>query len=335
MVAGFLVGMPLFFEVGFIILVPLVYSLTREGKRSLLVYGLAMTAPLTILHSLVPPHPAPAAAAQLLGADLGRTILYGILLSIPMTLVSGMMYGQWIAKRINVPLPAAALEMADIGVGERTKNPPSVFVVAMLLVLPVLLILAATVWPKNELLVLLGHPFSALLVTLVASMILLGSARGLGRDQITALATRALAPTASLLLIMGAGGALKQIIVDTGAGAMAGKMLAATQISPLIVAFLMAAALRLAQGSATVSIITAAGIMAPIVKVMPGYRPELMYLALCCGGTSLSIVNDAGFWIVNQYFGLTVPQTLKTWTAMKLISGLVGFAIVLAINALT
>lgn len=335
MVAGFLVGMPLFFEVGFIILVPLVYSLTREGKRSLLVYGLAMTAPLTILHSLVPPHPAPAAAAQLLGADLGRTILYGILLSIPMTLVSGMMYGQWIAKRINVPLPAAALEMADIGVGERTKNPPSVFVVAMLLVLPVLLILAATVWPKNELLVLLGHPFSALLVTLVASMILLGSARGLGRDQITALATKALAPTASLLLIMGAGGALKQIIVDTGAGAMAGKMLAATQISPLIVAFLMAAALRLAQGSATVSIITAAGIMAPIVKVMPGYRPELMYLALCCGGTSLSIVNDAGFWIVNQYFGLTVPQTLKTWTAMKLISGLVGFAIVLAINALT
>jgi H+/gluconate symporter-like permease len=116
---------------------------------------------------------------------------------------------------------------------------------------------------------------------------------------------------------------------------MAGKMLAATNISPLIVAFLMAALLRLAQGSATVSIITAAGIMAPIVKVMPGYRPDLMFLSLCCGGTSLSIMNDAGFWIVNQYFGLTVTQTLKTWTVMKLISGLVGFGIVLAINALT
>ena len=331
MVAAFLVGMPIFFEVGFIILVPLVYSLTREGKRSLLVYGLAMTAPLTILHSLVPPHPAPAAAAQLLGANLGHTILYGVLLSIPMTLVSGMMYGQWIAKRINVPLPAAALEAPP----EQVKNPPSVFIVTMLLVLPVVLILAATIWPKSEVLALLGHPFSALLVTLIGAMILLGSARGLDRDQITALANKALAPTASLLLIMGAGGALKQIIVDTGAGAMAGKMLAATQISPLVVAFLMAAALRIAQGSATVSIITAAGIMAPIVKVMPGYRPDLMYLALCCGGTSLSIVNDAGFWLVNQYFGLTVPQTLKTWTAMKLISGLVGFAIVLAINALT
>ena len=329
MVAAFLVGMPIFFEVGFIILVPLVYSLTREGKRSLLVYGLAMTAPLTILHSLVPPHPAPAAAAQLLGADLGHAILYGVLLSVPMTLISGMWYGQWIAKRITVPLPAAALEIQP----ERTGNPPSVLVVTMLLVLPVALILLATLWPKNEVLGLLGHPFSALLVTLVGAMVLLGSARGLNRDQITALANKALGPTASLLLIMGAGGGMKQIIVDTGAGAMAGKMLAATQISPLVVAFLMAAVLRIAQGSATVAIITAAGIMAPIVKVMPGYRPDMMYLSLCCGGTSLSIVNDAGFWIVNQYFGLTVPQTLKTWTAMKLVSGLVGFGIVLGINA--
>jgi gluconate transporter len=330
LLAAFLVGMPIFFEVGFIILVPLVYSLTREGKRPLLVYGLAMAAPLTVLHSLVPPHPAPAAAAQLLGADLGKSILYGILLSIPMTLISGMVYGQWIAKRIDVPLPAAALEAPP----EQVRNPPSVGIVVMLLLLPVVLILGATLYPKNPVMVLLGHPFSALLVTLIASMILLGSARGLNRDQITSLATKSLAPIGSLLLIMGAGGALKQVIVDSGAGAMAGKTLASLNISPLIVAFLMAAGLRVAQGSATVAIITAAGIMAPIVKVIPGYRPEMMYLALCCGGTSLSHVNDAGFWIVNQYFGLTVPQTLKSWTVMKLVSGLVGFAIVLAVNAI-
>ncbi len=330
LLAAFLVGLPIFFEVGFIILVPLVYSLTREGKRPLLVYGLAMAAPLTVLHSLVPPHPAPAAAAQLLGADLGKTILYGVLLSIPMTLISGMVYGQWIAKRIDVPLPPAALEPAP----EQTKNPPSVAIVVLLLVLPVLLILGATLQPKNPVMVLLGHPFSALLVTLIASMIFLGSARGLNRDKITLLANKSLAPIGSLLLIMGAGGALKQVIVDTGAGAMAGKMLSSLAISPLLVAFIMAAGLRVAQGSATVSIITAAGIMAPIVKVMPGYRPEMMYLALCCGGTSLSHVNDAGFWIVNQYFGLTVPQTLKSWTAMKLVSGVVGFAIVLAVNAI-
>ncbi|HKD04970.1 MAG TPA: gluconate:H+ symporter [Bryobacteraceae bacterium] len=329
-VAGFLVGLPIFFEVGFIILVPLVYSLTREGKKPLLAYGLAMTAPLTVLHSLVPPHPAPAAAAQLLGANLGDCILYGVLLSIPMTLISGMVYGQWIAKRIDVPLPAAALAPAP----EQRSNPPSVAVVTMLLILPVLLILGATLAPKNQVLALLGHPFSALLVTLLAAMIFLGAARGLNRDRITALANKSLAPIGSLLLIMGAGGALKQVIVDTGAGAMAGKMLADTHISPLVVAFLMAAALRVAQGSATVSIITAAGIMAPIVKALPNYRPDMMYLALCCGGTALSHVNDAGFWIVNQYFGLTVPQTLKSWTAMKIVSGIVGFGIVLVVNAL-
>ena len=331
MLAGFLVGRPIFFEVGFIIMVPLVYNLTREGKRSLLVYGLAVTAPLTILHSLVPPHPAPAAAAQLLGIDFGTAVLYGTLLSIPMTLVSGMWYGQWIGKRINVPLPAAALEVPVA----RDKNPPAVFGVAVLLLLPVILIGCATLWPKVPVMVLIGHPFSALLITLLASMLLLGTARGLSTQKLTDLANKAVGPTASLLLIMGAGGGLKQIIVDSGAGAMAGKMMAQAHISPLWAAFLMAGVLRLAQGSATVSIITAAGIIAPIVKGLPGYRPELLFLALCCGGTGFSIVNDAGFWIVNQYFGLTVGQTLKTWTVMKMISAFVGFGIVLAINALT
>ena len=286
---------------------------------------------MTILHSLVPPHPAPAAAAQLLGIDFGTAVLYGTLLSIPMTLVSGMWYGQWIGKRINVPLPAAALEVPVA----RDKNPPAVFGVAVLLLLPVILIGCATLWPKVPLMVLIGHPFSALLITLLASMLLLGTARGLSTQKLTDLANKAVGPTASLLLIMGAGGGLKQIIVDSGAGAMAGKMMAQAHISPLWAAFLMAGVLRLAQGSATVSIITAAGIIAPIVKGLPGYRPELLFLALCCGGTGFSIVNDAGFWIVNQYFGLTVGQTLKTWTVMKIVSAVVGFGIVLAINALT
>jgi H+/gluconate symporter-like permease len=147
-----------------------------------------MTAPLTILHSLVPPHPAPAAAAQLLGADLGHAILYGVLLSVPMTLISGMAYGQWIAGRIYIPLPAAALETPP----DQAANPPSVAVVTLLLLLPVLLILAATLAPGSQVMALLGHPFSALLVTLIAAMVLLGAARGLNRDEITNLATKSL-----------------------------------------------------------------------------------------------------------------------------------------------
>ncbi len=133
---------------------------------------------------------------------------------------------------------------------------------------------------------------------------------------------------------MGAGGALKQVIVDTGAGAYAGKMLASSSISPLLVAYILAAAMRLVQGSATVSIITAAGLIAPMVKSMAGYRPEFIYLAVCCGGTSISHVNDAGFWIVNQYFGITVPQTLKSWSAMKLIVSLFGIGMVLIAQAI-
>jgi gluconate transporter len=327
MLAAFLVGMPIFFEVAFIILVPLVYSLTREGKRSLVIYGMAMAAPLTVLHSLIPPHPAPAAAAQLLGTDLGHAILYGILLSIPMTLAGGMFYGGWIGRRIDLPVPAAAVQP------ERAVSAPSPFTVIFLLVLPVLLILGATLAPKNPFWVLAGHPFSALLIALIAAMIMLGGMRGLSRDQVANLAAKSLTPVGSLLLIMGAGGAFKQIIVDTGAGALAGKLLASTPVSPLLVAFLIAFGLRLAQGSATVAIITGAGIMAPIVKVLPNYHPDAMYLALCCGGSALSHVNDAGFWLVNQYFGMTVPQTLRTWTAMKLVSAVVGIFLVFVFDA--
>lgn len=326
-IAAFLVGLPIFFEVGFIILVPLVYSLTREGKRSLVIYGMAMAAPLTVLHSMIPPHPAPAAAAQLLGVDLGHAIIYGMLLSIPMTLAGGMWYGAWIGRRINLPIPENAMEP------ERSANPPSPGSIIFLLILPVLLILGATLAPKNPFWALVGHPFTALLIALLAAMVMLGGMRGLDRDQIGNLAMKSLTPVGSLLLIMGAGGAFKQIIVDTGAGALAGKLLAATPVSPLLVAFLIALGLRLAQGSATVAIITGAGIMAPIVKVLPNYHPDAMYLALCCGGSSLSHVNDAGFWLVNQYFGMTVPETLKSWTAMKVVSAVVGIVLVFVFDA--
>ncbi len=165
-------------------------------------------------------------------------------------------------------------------------------------------------------------------------MIFFGWRRGLTREQLLKLTTESLSPIASLLLIMGAGGAFKQIIVDTGVGAYAGKLLAASAVSPLLVAYLVAAGMRAAQGSATVAIITAAGIIAPLMKNMPGVHPEMIYLAVCCGGTMLSHVNDAGFWMVNQYFGMTVPQTLRSWTAMKVVTSLVGFAILLAVQLL-
>lgn len=333
--AAFLVGLPIFFEVGFIILAPLVWSLARESKRSLLYYGLPMTAALTITHALVPPHPAPSAAAQLLGADLGRTILYGVAVSVPMAIVGGIFYGGWVAGRMFIPVPA----MAGRPEPERQQAAPAAGLVALVLVLPVLLILAATIagaakLPGTALIGFFGHPFTALLVTTLAAMVVFGARRGLNRNQISRMAVDSLAPIGTLLVIMGGGGAFKQVIVDSGVGLYAGKLLAASSISPLVVAYLIAAAMRVAQGSATVAIISAAGIVAPVVKSMPGYRPEMMVLAVCCGGTILSHVNDSGFWLVNEYFGMAVPQTLKSWTAMKVIVSIVGFALVLAAQAL-
>jgi gluconate transporter len=327
LIAAFLVGLPIFFEVGFIILVPLVWNLARESKRSLLYYGMALMAPLTITHALVPPHPAPSAACQLLGADLGRVILYGAALSMPMAIISGIVYGAWISKRIFLPVPAMATDRQEQVAGEQ-KNPPPVPLVVLILLLPVLLIFAATIW-GGPALSFLGHPFTALTVTALAAMLVFGLARGLDRKAISKMATDSLEPIGTLLVIMGGGGAFKQVIVDSGVGPYAAKLLAASSISPLLVVYLMAGMMRIVQGSATVAIITAAGIAAPMVKGIPGYRPEMIVLALCCGGTMLSHVNDAGFWMVNQYLGMTVPQTLRSWTALKLIASVTGFSIVL------
>ncbi|MEX2260458.1 MAG: gluconate:H+ symporter [Bryobacteraceae bacterium] len=333
--AAFLVGLPIFFEVGFIILVPLVWSLARESKKSLLYYGMPMTAALTVTHALVPPHPAPAAAAQLLGADLGLCILYGVLVSIPMSIVGGIFYGGWISKRLFVPVPEIATRMT---VKSPDKKPPRVWLVMLTLLLPVIFIFASTIaemaqTPGRTVLGFFGHPFTALGATVLVAMIFFGVKRGLNRDHIAKMTTESLAPIGTLLVIMGGGGALKQVIIDSGGGPYAGHMLATSAISPLLVAYIVAAAMRIAQGSATVAIITAAGIVGPLVKDIPGYTPEMIVLALACGGTILSHVNDAGFWMVNEYFGMTVPQTLKSWTTMKVITSFCGMALVLAAQA--
>ena len=335
LVAAYLVGLPIFFEVGFIILAPLVWSLARESKRSLLFYGMPVAAALSATHSLVPPHPAPVAAAQLLGADLGRIILYGVAVSLPMAVLGGVVYGGWIAKRMFIPMPEMALRAQP----EKQETPPPAGVVTLILLLPVLLIFAASIsgtanLPGKEVLGFFGHPFTALLATTLAAMFVFGTRRGIHRNELARMAVDSLAPIATLLLIMGGGGSFKQVIVDSGVGLYAGRLLAASSISPLVVAYLIAAAMRVAQGSATVAIITAAGIVAPVVKHIHGYSPEMIVLAVCCGGTILSHVNDAGFWLVNEYFGMAVPQTLKTWTVMKVITSVCGLALVLAAQAI-
>ena len=330
--AGFLVGLPVFFEVGFIILAPLTWSFARESKRSLLFFAMPMAAALTILHSFVPPHPAPSVAAQLLGADVGRTILYGIALSIPTMIVSGIWYGVWISKRISPAIPSFAAEVTTEKLGDR--RPPAVGLVILILLMPILLIFAATLadmwkWPARPVFDFIGHPFTALVLTVIAAGYFFAFRRGLNGEQVTKLAGESLAPVAALLLIIAGGGALKQVIVDSGVAPYAGQALAATSLSPLLIAFIIATALRAALGSATVAIVTASGILAPMLKQFGSVSPELLVMAVCCGGTSISHVNDAGFWIVKEYLGMTVAETLQSWTVMKIISALLGMALVL------
>jgi GntP family gluconate:H+ symporter/Gnt-I system low-affinity gluconate transporter len=206
------------------------------------------------------------------------------------------------------------------------------------LLLPIALIFAGTIaemldLPGKGFVLFLGDPAIALTIALFVTIGFLGFGRRLNRDQVTTMATQSLGPIASLLLITGAGGSFKQVITDCGVGLHAGNLLAASGVSPLVVAYLIAGLLRIAQGSATVAIITAAGIVAPIVANIPGYTPEMIVLAVATGGTMLSHVNDSGFWIVNQYLGLSVPETLKTWSVMKIIVSLVGFGVVLLAQA--
>jgi H+/gluconate symporter-like permease len=272
----------------------------------------------------------------LLGGDLGSTILYGAALSLPMALAGGMMYGTWIARRIYIPVPEIAKTMMREA---ETDSAPPIPMVILLLLLPVMLTLGATLAslrnvPFRSVAVFVGHPYTALTLATLVAIYFFGIQRGLSREKASAMATEALLPVGTLICIMGGGGALKQIIVDSGVGDYAGKLLMTSAISPLLVVWLIAAVLRMAQGSATVAIITAAGIAAPLVKGIPGYSPTELILALCAGGSAFSHVSDSGFWLVTQYFGLSVPQSLKTWTTMKIIASVLGLTIVMIAHAL-
>ena len=253
-----------------------------------------------------------------------------------MALAAGMLYGTWIARRIYIPVPDLAKVMTRAA---ESESAPPIPMVILLLLLPVMLTLGATLaslrdLPLKSVAVFAGHPYTALTVTALAAIYFFGIRRGLSREKASKMATEALLPVGTLICIMGGGGALKQIIVDSGVGGYAGNLLMTSAISPLLVVWLIAAAMRLAQGSATVAIITAAGIAAPLVKGIPGYTPTELILALCAGGSAFSHVSDSGFWMVTQYFGMTVPQSLKTWTAMKIVAAVLGLGIVMTAHAL-
>lgn len=319
--ASYLVGIPVFFDVGFFTLIPLVWSIAKETKKSLLFYALPLLAALTATHALIPTHPGPAAVARLLGADLGKMILYGLLLAIPMSVAGGIWYGFWIARRIFVAVPAHLLPKSDAG---PVRRQPKVLVVLSVIALPILLIGLNTIFPSVGWIAFLGSVPVALLTTAGLALIVLGRSSGLTLEALLRHTGEALNSVGSLLLIVGASGALKQVIVDCGAGSYFGEVMLRTRISPLLIAFLVGAALRISLGSATAAIVTAGGIVAPVAAAFPRVDAALMALSVAIGGSIFSHVNDAGFWMVKEYCGMDVPQTLKAYSVMKAVTAAAG-----------
>lgn len=344
MLTGFLVGIPIFLDVGLIILIPIVYALTRDTKHSILYYGIPLLAGLAVTHAMVPPTPGPMAVSEILGVDMGWVILFGIIIGIPTAIIAGPVFGRYIAKKIYIPAPEEITE-TNQEILDANHKLPSFGIIALIISTPLLLILMSTLigvgvksgsFEKNlltEILTFIGHPFTALIIATLLSIRLCIS-RNMSRQTILDLSTKALGPAGIIILVTGAGGVLKQILVDSGIGKMLAESIAESSIPIIVLAWTLSALVRVAQGSATVAMITAAGIMAPILPAFNLNQPNiaLIVIAIASGATILSHVNDSGFWIVSKYLGMNEKQTLQSWTIMETIIAVCGLVFALLIS---
>ena len=337
MVVAFLVGIPVFFQVGFMLLIPLVFTIARRSGLSLVKIGIPLVAGLSVVHGMVPPHPAAMLAVQAYRADIGRTIAYAILVGLPTAALAGPIFATWITPRIQLP---AHNPMATQLSGDTSREMPSFGLTLFTVLLPVILMLAASVADValdttsaiRATIDFVGSPIVALLIALLFSFWSLGYRQHFTRDQILKFANDCLGPTATILLVIGAGGGFNRVLVESGVGKAVADLALGSHASPLVLAWTVAALIRVATGSATVAMTTSAGIVAPIAAAIAGSNAELLVLATGAGSLVLSHVNDAGFWLIKEFFNMTVPQTLKTWTVAETIIGIAGLGFTLLLS---
>ncbi len=335
---GFVVGIPLFFEVGVVILIPVVMIVARRARQPLILLGLPALAGLSALHGLVPPHPGPLIAIDALGANLGLTLGLGLLVAVPSVTIAGPLLARYAARWVPIEAPAEVLG-ASSSQAEGSRR-PGVGVALTVVLLPVALMLLRTVTELaggqdsglGKAFVFLGTPLEALLLTTFVALVLLGSALGRTRSQLSAQVSSSLGPIAGIVLIVGAGGGFKQTLVDTGVGSVIANGISDSNISPLLAGWLVAVLIRLATGSATVATVTASGIMAPLAGSLTDTHTALLVLAVGAGSVFLSHVNDAGFWLVKEYFGMSVGQTFKTWSLMETVLSVTALVFVLLLG---
>ncbi|MCO1615649.1 GntP family permease [Micromonospora sp. CPM1] len=376
-----LIGLPLFFEVGVVLLVPIVLLVSLRVNVPLIKIGIPALAGLSVLHGLVPPHPGPLVAIDALGANLGQTLALGLLVAIPTVIIAGPVFGNFIARYVPATAPAALLPTRrdaaddrsptrpgdgrldadgdlvtdddlvnpgtgrpggaiDEPAGRRSRRAPALWAAVVTVLLPVVLMLLRAIGELTlgegtagrKALDIVGTPIIALLAGVIFAMIFLGYRSGFSRTQVSGFLGGSLPPIAGILLIVAAGGGFKQVLVDAGVGNLVADAAEGANLSPLLLGWLVAVGIRVATGSATVATITAAGIVAPLAATLAGPEVALLALAIGCGSLFFSHVNDAGFWLVKEYFGLTVGQTIKSWSVMETIISVVGFLGVLLLD---
>jgi len=341
-ITGFIIAIPIFLDVGFIILVPVLYALAKGSGKSLLYFAIPLLAGLATTHAFVPPTPGPVATAEIIGADLGWVILFGIVIGIPVAFIAGPVFGKYIGRKIHLEIPQT-FETKDDNI---MKNMPSFWQVAGIIAVPMILILANTIsgeWAKMydmkahfgiQLIAFLGHPFIALLIATFLAIYFMGIKRGFKKDTILQLSTKALAPAGLIILVTGAGGVFKQLLVDSGIGVQLAESMSHAAMPPIVLAYLLALLIRVTQGSATVAMITSAGIMSPLLMSFSLSQPQLalIVIAIASGATTASHVNDSGFWLVGKYLGMNEKQTLQSWTVMETIISVMGFALALLLS---
>ncbi len=338
--AGFIVAIPVFFEVAFILLIPMVYALQKKTKKSLLIYALPLLAGLAVTHAFIPPTPGPIAVADIIGVDLGWVILIGGIVGFPTAIIGGLMYGKYIGNKIFIKAPFSDEE--EIIVEDRNK--PNVNVILSIIAIPMVLILFSTFVSSGILNIsnetiknvirLIGHPFSALIITNLIAWYVLGIKQDFSRGELLDVTSKSMAPAGMIILITGAGGVFKQVLVDTGAGTMIAESLEDVGFPVLLFSYVVAVIIRVVQGSATVAMITAAGLVAPLIAGAgyDNFNLACIVISIASGATFMSHVNDSGFWLVNQFLGITEKQTFKTWTIMTGILSVCGFIFASIIN---
>ncbi|HEY5516537.1 MAG TPA: gluconate:H+ symporter [Pengzhenrongella sp.] len=361
---GALIGLPMFFEIGLVLLIPVILLVSRRSGLPLLRIGIPALAGLSVMHGLVPPHPGPLVAIAALNANLGVTMALGVLVAIPVVVLAGPVLAKYAARWVPVAAPALFVTSgapaaaphaagrtsgsAGTGVGVATLIPetevvtrrPSFATTLSTVLLPVVLMmgkalvdifLPATSSLRSAL-DFVGTPLVALLLAVLVAMFTFGRGSGMDRRQIASSLEKSLPPIAGILLIVGAGGGFKQTLVDTGIGGVLAKAIAGSSVSPLLLAWVVAVLIRLATGSATVATVTASGILAPLALTLSTGHTSLLVLAIGSGSLFFSHVNDAGFWLVKEYFGMTVGETIRSWSVMETVISVAGLVLVLLLG---